>query len=212
VTALLTVLPMAFVMVAGPQLISAVFLATSENWSKNSAAYLAGAAASITIFVTVTYFVARGVKSASSSDTLSGGHVIDIAVLLLLLFLVVYVFLKRKETEPPKWMGRLQAATPKFSFKLGFLLLGVFPTDIVTSTSVGARLAREAEPWWHCLPFIAVTLLLLALPALLLLLLGERAKTFLPKVRSWMNANSWIINEIVIGFFIAITINSLASS
>ena len=31
-----TVLPLAIVMVAGPQIITAVFLATSENWRKNS--------------------------------------------------------------------------------------------------------------------------------------------------------------------------------
>lgn len=35
-------LPMAFVMIAGPQILSAIFLATSENWRRNSAAYLAG--------------------------------------------------------------------------------------------------------------------------------------------------------------------------
>ena len=50
----------------------------------------------------------------------------------------------------------------------------------------------------------------LGLPALLVLLLGKRAHVFLPKVRDWMNTNSWIVNEIVIVFFIAITINSLA--
>ena len=42
------VLPMAFVMIAGPQILSAIFLATSENWRGNSLAYVAGAACSIT--------------------------------------------------------------------------------------------------------------------------------------------------------------------
>ena len=48
----LTILPMAFVMVAGPQLLSAIFLATSDDWRRNSLAYVAGAALSITIIVT----------------------------------------------------------------------------------------------------------------------------------------------------------------
>jgi hypothetical protein len=39
---LLTVLPLAVVMIAWPQIISAVFLATRESWQKNSAAFLAG--------------------------------------------------------------------------------------------------------------------------------------------------------------------------
>jgi hypothetical protein len=32
------------------------------------------------------------------------------------------------------------------------------------------------------------------------------------KARNWMNTNSWIVSEIVIVFFIGITINSLASA
>jgi len=37
-------------------------------------------------------------------------------------------------------MGRLEAASPRFSFRLGFLLLGVFPTDILTSWAAGTYL------------------------------------------------------------------------
>jgi Sap, sulfolipid-1-addressing protein len=205
------VLPLAFVMIAGPQIISAVFLATSVEWRRNSAAYLAGAALSITLFVTAIYFIAKGLKSsAGSSHKGSANDGIDIAILVVLVLLAVRVFLKRHEAEPPKWMGRLERADPKFSFKLGFLLLGVFPTDIATTVTVGAYLARHGDPWWHALPFIAVTLLLLALPALLLLMFGRRAEAFLPKARQWMNENSWVINELVFGLFIALQINSLA--
>jgi hypothetical protein len=42
-------------------------------------------------------------------------------------------------------------------------------------------------------------------------LMGKRAEAFLPKVRNWMNENSWVVNEFVIVFFIAMTINSLVS-
>ncbi|HEX2708324.1 MAG TPA: hypothetical protein VHM66_10000 [Solirubrobacterales bacterium] len=41
------VLPLALVMVAGPQIISAFFFATSEEWQSDSAAYILGAATSI---------------------------------------------------------------------------------------------------------------------------------------------------------------------
>ena len=67
------------------------------------------------------------------------------------------------------------------------------------------------DPWWNAIPFILLTLLLLALPVLLVVLLGKRAHVFLPKVRDWMNTHSWIVSEIVILFFTAITIHSLTS-
>jgi Sap, sulfolipid-1-addressing protein len=198
-------LPMAFVMIAGPQILSAIFLATSERWRGDSAAFLVGAALSITAIVTIAFVVGAGISDAGAShDTL------DAFVLVLLVAAGVHVFLTRKTAEPPKWMGRLQNATPRTSFVLGFLLLGVFPTDIITSWAVGTYLANHGDPWWHYLPFVLLTLLLLAIPVSLVLVLGERGRVLLPKVRDWMNANSWIVSEVVIGLFIGITANSLA--
>ena len=40
----------------------------------------------------------------------------------------------------------------------------------------------------------------------MVLVLGERAKTVLPKIVDWMNNNSWIISEIVLVFFIVIVL------
>jgi Sap, sulfolipid-1-addressing protein len=201
---LLRFLPMAFVMIAGPQILTAVFLATSEHWQRNTAAYLTGAAISITLVVSLAYLLSSGApRKGGSNDT------VDIIVLLLLLAAMVQVFLARKTSEPPKWMGKLQTASPGGSFWLGFLLLGVFPTDILTSLAVGATVASHGEPWWHVLPFVGLTLVLLALPVLIVLALGKRGRDFQPKARDWMNANSWVVSEIVLVFFIGITLDSL---
>jgi hypothetical protein len=197
------VLPLTVVMVAGPQIISAFFFATGENWRRESAAYIAGAAISITAVVTAAFFLASGVSDSEDS----GLTPVDYVTLALLVFAMFYVYRGRTNTEPPKWMGKLQAATPKFAFTLGFLLLGFFPSDVVTSITVGAHLARDGDPWWHILPFVGLTLVLLAAPALLVLMLGNRAQTVLPKVREWINTNSWIISEFVIVFFIAIVLS-----
>jgi Sap, sulfolipid-1-addressing protein len=201
----LQVLPLAFVMVAGPQILSSIFFATSEHWRANSAAYVLGASLSISIIVTLAFLLSSGARDqGASNDTFY------YIILALLLFGMVHTFRTRKTAEPPKWMGKLQTATPRFCFVLGFLLLGIFPTDIVTSISVGSFLSTKGEPWWHYVFFLALTLLLLALPALLVVLLGRRAQEFLPKVRDWMSANSWIVNELVLLFFVAIVISSIA--
>src|SRR6266508_1497429 len=180
-------------MIAGPQILSAIFLATSEKWQRNTAAYLGGAALSITLIVSIAYLASSGAPRKGGSNNVVNIH----------------VFLTRKTSEPPKWMGKLQTANPKFSFRLGLLLLGLFPTDILTSLAVGSYLSSHGYPWWQLLPFLLLTLLFLALPALLLLVFGKRGQAFLPKARDWMNTNSWLVSEIVLVFFIAITINSL---
>ena len=205
------VLPLAFVMIAGPQIISSFFLATSIGAVKNSCSYLAGAALSITAVVTVAYVIAHG----ASGNT--GGHstgtteiVIDWIVLGLVLFLMAYRFLSRKTSHPPSWMSKLQQASPKFAFLLGAALLGVFPTDIASSVVVGLHVARHGGAWWQCLLFVALTLLLLGIPLIGVLVLGQRADVVLPKIRDWMNDNAWVISEIVLVFFAVITIISLA--
>lgn len=199
------ILPMAFVMIAGPQILSAIFLATSDDWRRNSIAYVSGAALSMTMIVTAAYFASSGARDQGASN-----DALNIVVLVLLVAAAVHTFRTREEAKPPKWMGKLQAASAGFSFKLGFLLLGVFPTDILTSVAVGSYLSNQDSPWWHCLPFVALTLFLLALPLILLLAFGDRAQAFLPRARDWMNNNSWIVSELVIGLFIVITANSLA--
>ncbi|HXR31520.1 MAG TPA: GAP family protein [Solirubrobacterales bacterium] len=200
------ILPLAFVMVAGPQIISAFFFATSESWKKVSGAYVLGAAISITAVVSAAYFLSKG-AGGGGDDGSSGSDAIDYAVVALLIFAAIHTFRGRHQSEPPKWMGKLQAATPKATFVLGFLLLGFFPSDLVTSISVGSFLGNHGDPWWDVLPFVLFTLLLLGLPALLVVALGSRAQVFLPKVRDWMNANSWIISEVVIVFFIVIVLS-----
>ena len=200
----LTLLPLAFVMIAGPQILSAIFLATSEDWRANSALFVLGAALSITAFVTVAYFLLNGVSDAGASD-----DTLYVIVLVLLVAAAVHTFLARKTAEPPKWMGKLETASRRFSFTLGFLLLGVFPTDILTSLAVGSYLAAHGDPWWHALPFIGLALLFLSVPALTVVALGERGKRLLPKVRDWMNENSWVVNEVVIAFFIVIVLSEL---
>jgi threonine/homoserine/homoserine lactone efflux protein len=199
------ILPLAIVMIAGPQILSAIFLATSQGWKRNSAAYILGAAVSISLVVTAAYLLGEGASDeGASNDTLY------VVILVLLVAAALHTFLTRKKAkDPPKWMGRLQTAQPRFSFRLGFLLLGVFPTDILTSLAVGGYLVSQEAPLWNFLPFLGLTLFLLAVPALLIVAMGERAQTFLPRLRDWMDENAWVVNEVVIVFFIALTINNL---
>lgn len=202
----LKILPLAFVMVAGPQIISAFFFATSSNWKKITAAYVCGAAISIALVVGASYLLRQGAGESSESSG-SGLTTTDYIILALLAYAMVRNYLKRNESEPPKWMGKLQAATPKTALVLGFLLLGFFPSDLITSISIGGFLSEHGDPYYHVLPFLFLTLLLLSMPALTVLIMGERGEALLPKVRDWMNTNSWIVSEVVLVFFVAIVLS-----
>lgn len=81
------ILPLAFVMIAGPQILTAIFLATSEEWRQNSAAYVAGAALSITATITASYFLSTGATGQGSSD-----DTLYIVVIVLLVFAAIHTF------------------------------------------------------------------------------------------------------------------------
>jgi cytochrome c biogenesis protein CcdA len=197
-----TVLPMAAVMSAGPQIVTATFLATSHGAKRNSLAFLAGVATATTIGVTVFFLLGSGI--AGKQD--GGKDWLDWVVIGLLVLLMIWVFLKRNETEPPKWMGRLQRADARLAVTIGFLLYLLMPTDLIAMATVGAYIARQGEPWWHNLGFVVLTVLIAGLPLIVLLTMGRRAETALPKIREWMNANSWIVNEAVLLFFLAMAL------
>jgi threonine/homoserine/homoserine lactone efflux protein len=199
---LLTILPMAFVMSAGPQIVTAIFLATSRDARRNSLAFLLGVAAATTIGVTVFYFLGGEIAGEKEDSK----NWLDWLIIGLLAFLAVRVYVKRNETEPPKWMGRLQKATAAFALGIGFVLYLLMPTDLISMATAGSYIARQGEPWWHVFGFVALTLLIAGLPLTLLLVLGRRAERLLPRIRRWMNDNSWIVNEAVILFFLAMAL------
>ena len=113
----LTILPMAVVMSAGPQIVTATFLATSRDAKRNSLAFLAGVALATTIGVTVFFLLGSGISGREDS----GKDWLDWVIIALLVLLALRVFMKRDETEPPKWMGRLQRADARFAARIGLM-------------------------------------------------------------------------------------------
>jgi len=159
----------------------------------------AGATAATTIAVTVFFLLGSGIAGKEKE----GKDWLDWVIIALLVFLLIWVFLRRKESHPPKWMGRLQGANARFAVTIGFLLYLLMPTDLVATATVGAYIAHQGEPWWHTLGFVVLTILIAGLPFIVLLAMGKRAESTLPRIREWMTANSWLVNEGVLLFFLA---------
>lgn len=148
-------------------------------------------------------FVIGHVQSDGGSSRSGAIHV---AIAVLLIAAMVYTYTTRQRASTPSWMSRLEGATPAMSFVLGFLLLGVVPTDVFTSFSVGSYVAAEGDGWIHILPFVLLTLAFLAAPALAVAAFGARARVWLPRARDWMNSHSWIVSEVVLGLFVLLSL------
>jgi Sap, sulfolipid-1-addressing protein len=202
----LAVLPLAITMNAGPQIMSAIIFVTAPKALKLSAYFLAGVVIAVTVGVTITYTVANllgnSVSLGDSSDSGSLGNIIQYLFVGLLVFLSIKNFVNRETIEPPRWLGAMQNAKPRTAFMAGLLLLSVFPSDFVVLMTVGINLAQNDASLLSALPFVVATIFIAALPVLSYLLFHRRAVRVMPKVRDWMNANSWLVNIVVYIIFI----------
>ena len=180
-----------------------VVLITAPRPVKVSAAFVVGVAIATTIGVLVALALAsvlgESVSLGSPSSNGSLGHIIQYLMVGLLIFLAVKSYLGRETAEPPRWMGALQNADPRRAFTTGLLLIWVMPSDLIIMLTVGVNLAHNGVS-----PVAAATALVAALPLLAYLLFRGRAKRLTPKVRDWMNANSWLVNIIAYVAFIAL--------
>lgn len=202
----LQILPLAITMMAGPQIMSAIIFITALKPLRLSAAFITGAAIGCTGGLLVTYTLAtllgNNISLGDPSDSRSIGHIIQYLLVGLLVFLAIKNVVRRESIEPPAWLGTLQNAKPRTAFWTGVLLLSVFPSDFIVLVTVGVNLVQNDASFLAAIPFLALTIFIAALPALFYLLFHRRAQQMMPKVRTWMNTNSWLVNVIVYVIFI----------
>src|SRR5215208_1979168 len=211
----LSVIPLAITMNAGPQIMSAIIFVTATKPLKLSAYFLGGVVIAVTVGVTITYTITytlatvlgNSVSLGDSSDSGSLGNIIQYVLVGLLVLLSIRSYVNRETSEPPRWLGAMQNATPRTAFMAGLLLLSVFPADFVVLITVGLNLAQNDASLLAAVPFVAATILIAAFPVLSYLLFHRRAQRAMPKVRDWMNANSWLVNIVVYIIFILLILS-----
>ena len=196
----LQILPLGFIMVMGPQILTAIFLVTSRRPMPNSLAMLVGVVLAASLSIAIWYGLVKliGIHPKESDGPTSADYV----VAGLLALLAIHVWRGRGTATVPKWMSALQEAEPKRALSLGFLLILLMPTDIIAVISTVNFLHDNGKNALGGWPLVAITTLLMALPIIGYTLLGDRAKRAMPGIREWLTGHGWLINLIVIAYFI----------
>jgi Sap, sulfolipid-1-addressing protein len=199
-TTSLQILPLALIMVMGPQILTAIFLVTSKEPVKNSVAMLIGVVVAACLSLLIWFGLVKAVGIHPKEG--GGPTTADWIVAGLLALAAIHTFLGRGTASVPKWMTALQEAEPRRAFTLAFLLILLMPTDIVAVIATANWLHDNGKDVLDGWPLIAATTLLMALPILAYLLLGRRAREAMPGIRDWLTTNAWLVNLIVIVYFI----------
>jgi hypothetical protein len=206
------VLPLAITMMAGPQIISSIVFVTNERGAvKVSLSYICAVALASSAGVLLAMLLANALGDAVDLGGDSGqstlGKVIEIGLVSLLIVNAVRIYLNRATSEPPKWLGTLQTAGARRAFLIGVALIFLMPGDIVVILTTGVHLVSNGLSFTGALPLIGLTTLIAALPLLFYLLFRRQAASLMPRVRDWMNGNSWVINIVVCLVFIALILS-----
>ncbi|NEW77302.1 GAP family protein [Streptomyces rhizosphaericus] len=204
----LQVLPLAVTMMAGPQIVAAVVLVTTARPVRVCLAFLLGVAiataAGVALARGIFALLGQAIAPGDSSDRGVAAVVVQLVLVGLLALVAVKNVVKRRTVEPPKWLGSLMEADPRKALTTGFLIILLMPSDIAVMLTVGANLEQHDADWTAALPFIAATLLIAALPLLVYLLLGDRARRAMPRLREWLTTHSWVVNVAACLIFIVI--------
>ena len=75
----------------------------------------------------------------------------------LLVLAALKSYIGRETSEPPKMLGKLQEADAKTALKTAYLLILLFPSDVVVQFTVGVNLAHDNSGFSEALPFILLT-------------------------------------------------------
>jgi Sap, sulfolipid-1-addressing protein len=202
------ILPLAITMMAGPQIMSAIIFVTSEKAVKNSLAFVIGVlvatAIGLAAFRGLQSLIGGSVDFGDPSDNGSTGHIIQYALIALLVAFAIKNYVGRETIEPPKWLGKLQQADTKQALRTGLLVIFFMPSDVIVMLTVATNLEQNGDSLAAAVPFILLTTLIAALPLLGYLVFHRRAVRAMPELRDWMNANSWLVNIIVCAIFIVL--------
>jgi cytochrome c biogenesis protein CcdA len=196
----LQIIPLALIMVMGPQILTAIFLVTSKEPVKNSLAMIVGVVAAASLSVAIWYGLVKALGINPPED--DGPTTVDYVVAGILALGAIHVWRGRGTAEVPKWMSALQQAEPKRALSLGFLLILLMPTDIIAVISTVQFLHDHHDNALQAWPLVATTTLFMALPFLAYTLLGHRAREAMPGIREWLTTHGWLVNLIVIVYFI----------
>lgn len=188
----------------GPQIITNITLLTTKNPVKKILYFLAAAFVATTV-ITLAVFILLNLLNASpraNAGPSSTQKVVDWVFVGLLVVLIVKTFLERKKKKVPKWLSEIETASPGRVFVLALMLFSFMPTDLVAMVTVAGYLARNKLHFYSVFPFVALTMLLASLPLLSYLVFKKRAERVMPRVQKWLDANAWVVNEVVLVFFI----------
>jgi threonine/homoserine/homoserine lactone efflux protein len=190
------------VMLSPLPIVGVILMLLSTKAKVNGPMFLIGWLAGLAIVVGgVVAFVDpdRLNQSSGGPSTLSGVLHLALGVLLLLLAVKQLKGRPKKGEDPemPKWMAKMQDASPIFAFGMGAFLSGLNPKnlifDIAAAASIVAADLSSSQQIVAVVVFMILASLTIGIPVIWYLVAGESAKAKLDTLRGYLVQYNWVI-------------------
>lgn len=199
------VLPLALTMMVGPQIITSIVLVTARRPITASLAYIAGIFFATLVGTLLFYFLAQllQLRLGEPEQPSRLALMVQTGLVVILIIMAIRTYINRDQAHLPAWMSTLQDASPHTAFRTALTLIFLMPTDLITMSAVSINLAsHNGSNYVRLLPFLLTTTFIAATPLLAYIMFRKRAVVAMPKVRLWMESNSWVVNIVAYGFFL----------
>jgi threonine/homoserine/homoserine lactone efflux protein len=205
-------LPLAIGVAISPiPIIAIILMLLSKRSGANSASFLIGWVVGIAVVLSVVVAVSGAATLNTSSGPEAGVSWIKVGLGVLLLLVGLRDWRKRprggEEPTLPKWLANLEDITPPKAGGLGLLLSAVNPKNLLLLVGGGVAIAQGAttsgDKAVAMVVFIIIAVSTVALPVILTLTMGQRARSILDSLNSWLKSNNATVMAVlmlVIGF------------
>lgn len=201
----IAILPLALTVMMGPQILVGMLLITREDPIKSSLVYVLAIISTLILTTFIYYSISKHIGLHEIS--VSGKPIIKYILITLFIVLIIRAIINRnKTTNPPKWMRGVTTSSLSKVFIIGLSLIAFMPTDIAISFTVGNLLNTESNSFVDAWPFFTAVLFISLLPLIIYFSLGKNGPKHLEKANIWLNTHGYLINVIVLTFFIFLLI------
>lgn len=190
------------VMLSPLPIVGVILMLLSTKAKVNGPMFLLGWLAGLAIVVGgVVAFVNpdRLNESGGEPSTLNGLLHLALGVLLLLLAVKQLKGRPKKGEDPemPKWMAKMQDASPIFAFGMGAFLSGLNPKNLIFDIAAAAAIVAgdlsSSQQIVAVVVFMILASLTIGIPVIWYLVAGESAKAKLDTLRGYLVQYNWVI-------------------
>ena len=192
-------------------IIAIILMLLSKRSGPNSTSFLVGwvVGVALVLFVVVAVAGTSTLESSSGPSTAVSWIKIGLGALLLLVGLRDWRKRPRGDVEPtlPRWLTSIESITPIKSGGLGLLLSAANPKNLLLLVGAGVAIVQGAATTGDkvvaMIVVIVIAISTVALPVILNLTLGDKARAILDSLNDWLKANNATVMAVlilVIGF------------